>query len=191
MKTHPFVRVGAGAALLGALVAAPAFADESDYYTHLLNNQRYAASQGQVQSPVTPQPAYVQPQPSYTYSAPAPQPVYSRPYNQTVSPATAYSSVPASGDLYELTVRHGMVVDGPSSIAVDHGTPVTIVVDTDQNDVVRLDGYGYTVTAAPGEPGMLRFSAERPGRFEYRSMRTGQVLGVLEVGPARLGSYQG
>jgi hypothetical protein len=102
-----------------------------------------------------------------------------------------YGDVPASGDLFEVVVRHGDVVEGPSTIVVDHGTPVTMVIDTDVNDVVRVDGYNYTVPAAPGEPGMLRFSAERPGRFALRSMRTGQVLGVLEVGPARLGSYAG
>ena len=155
MNAKPHVALGAGAAFLAALASIPAWSDSSDYYTELLNEQRYSTNQNLQSS---------QPR---------------------------INEVLRSGDLYEVVVRHGSVVEGPAEIVVDHGTPVTMVIDTDVSDVVRVDGYGYTVPAAPGEPGMLRFAAERPGRFTYRSMRTGQVLGVLEVGPAKLGSYTG
>jgi hypothetical protein len=155
MNAKPHVVLGAGAALFAALASVPAWSDSSDYYTQLLNEQRYSATQNL----------------------------------QTTQPRA--SEAPASGDLFEVVVRHGDVVEGPSDIVVDHGTPVTMVIDADVNDVVRVDGYNYSVPVAPGEPGMLRFSAERPGRFAYRSTRTGQVLGVIEVGPARLGSYAG
>ncbi|HKY91201.1 MAG TPA: hypothetical protein VJM11_09175 [Nevskiaceae bacterium] len=155
MNAKPHVVIGAGAAFLAALASVPAWSDSSDYYTHLLNSERYATTQNL----------------------------------QSAQPR--YGSTPVSGELHEIVVRHGDVVEGPSNIVVDHGTPVTMVIDTDVNDVVRVDGYGYTVPAAPGEPGMLRFAAERPGQFMYRSLRTGQVLGVIEVGPARLGSWAG
>ena len=158
MNAKPHVVLGAGAALFAALASVPAWSDSSDYYTHLLNEQRYATSQQlQQQNLATPR----------------------------------VRVAPASGDLFEVVVRHGTVVEGPSNIVVTHGTPVTMVIDSDVSDVVRVDGYNYTVPAAPGEPGMLRFAAERPGRFAVRSLRTGQVLGVLEVGPARLGSTTG
>lgn len=86
---------------------------------------------------------------------------------------------------FDLVVRGGQLIDGPSSITVDHGTLVSFVIDSDVADSLRLDGYDLGVQLIAGQPVLLKFTAEQPGRFTYRLARSGRAIGVMEVGPPR------
>ena len=84
-----------------------------------------------------------------------------------------------------LIVRRGQLVQGPTRLVVAHGSKVTLAVDSDLADSLRIDGYNLATPVMPGQPVLLSFLAERPGRFAYRLGRTGREIGVLEVGPPR------
>lgn len=85
----------------------------------------------------------------------------------------------------KLVVRRGQLAQGPSRIAVAHGSWVTLAVETDLADSLRVDGYQLAAPITPGQPVLLSFLAERPGRFAYRLGRTGREIGVLEVSSPR------
>lgn len=85
----------------------------------------------------------------------------------------------------KLVVRRDQLAQGPSRIAVAHGSRVTLAVETDLADSLRVDGYNLAAPIMPGQPLLLTFLAERPGRFAYRLGRTGREIGVLEVGAPR------
>lgn len=92
---------------------------------------------------------------------------------------------PALGSTFEFVVRNGQLVAGPQQIAVDHGAEVTLVVDSNSADALRVDGYNLVAPIVPGRPVLVTFTAEQPGRFPYRLDSTGEAIGVIEVGPAR------
>lgn len=83
----------------------------------------------------------------------------------------------------ELVVRNGQLISGPYTIRVEHGAKLTLVVQSDTADALRVDGYNLATPLYPGQPVMLSFTAEQPGRFVYRLARSGRELGVLEVAP--------
>lgn len=91
---------------------------------------------------------------------------------------------------FDLVVRNGRLVQGPTSLAVDHGSEVTLVIDSNMSDTLTIDGYNLSAPVAPGQPMLLKFVAEQPGRFAYRLGSGGQI-GVLEVGPPQPASRIG
>ena len=107
----------------------------------------------------------------------------------SVSGAVPYtgSSLPAAPEApastFEWVVRNGRLVEGPASIAVDHGSKVTMIVDSDVQSLLRIDGYNLAAPVMAGQPLLLSFVAEQPGRFAYRLGSGGQQIGVIEVGP--------
>ena len=136
-------------------------------------------------------------------AAPAPAPVPA----QVVSPAPAgyydrardvyvpagippapYSTTPSAPQElrqdFGFVVRGGRLVAGPLNSLVRLGTVVSLTIDSDIDDLLTLDGYGLAVHLMPGQPVLLSFTAERLGRFTYRLARSGNVLGVIEVGPS-------
>ena len=103
-------------------------------------------------------------------------PLWSRASGHRVAAPTASAN---------LVVRRGHLVQGPTRLAVVHGSKVMLAVESDLADSLRVDGYDLAVPIRPGQPVLLSFLAERPGRFAYRLGRTGREIGVLEVGPPR------
>jgi hypothetical protein len=92
---------------------------------------------------------------------------------------------------FEFVVRNGQLLEGPQQITVDHGSEVTLIVDSNTPDALRVDGYNLVAPVVAGQPLMLTFTAEQPGRFTYRLDSSGRALGVIEVGPARPGMTVG
>lgn len=122
--------------------------------------------------------------------APAPLGYYDRARDVYVPagiPPAPYSATPpAPRELrqdFGFVVRGGRLVAGPLNSLVRLGTVVSLMIDSDSDDLLTLDGYGLAVHLMPGQPVLLSFTAERPGRFTYRLARSGNVLGVIEVGP--------
>ncbi|THD03275.1 hypothetical protein B1810_11975 [Panacagrimonas perspica] len=121
------------------------------------------------------------------------QPYYDRSRDVMVTPSqsgtvpyvgssTRQAGNAAPASTFELVVRNGRLVDGPAAIVVDHGSQVTMVVDSDSPEALRVDGYNLVAPVTAGQPLLLTFVAEQPGRFAYR-LGSGREIGVLEVGP--------
>jgi hypothetical protein len=83
---------------------------------------------------------------------------------------------------FELVIRNGQLLRGPASMTVDHGAEVTLVIDSNVADTLRIDGYNLVAPVAAGNTMLLKFVAEQPGRFAFR-LGSGRQIGVLEVGP--------
>ena len=129
-------------------------------------------------------------QTAYPSQGGASQPYYDPARDVMVTPTQTISAYPASIPMtdvntFEFVVRRGQLAGGPASIVVDHGSEVTFVVDSDLADALRVDGYNLSVPLIAGQPVLVKFTAEQPGRFVYRLGRTGRELGVLEVGPPK------
>ena len=91
---------------------------------------------------------------------------------------------PVRDATYELIVSRGLLVSGPTLIRVEHGEKVTLAVQSDIADALRVDGYNLATPIGADQPVLLTFTAEQPGRFAYRLARTGRELGVIEVLPS-------
>ena len=135
------------------------------------------------------------PRSTYVTATPGQQPYYDAARDVMVTPSQSgtvrYIGTPANQRVamaqgldssFELVVRNGRLVQGPASMTVDHGSEVTLVVDSNMADSLRIDGYNLVAPIAAGQPMLLKFVAEQPGRFAYR-LGSGRELGVLEVGP--------
>lgn len=97
--------------------------------------------------------------------------------------ANDYAQPPARDATYELIVSRGQLVSGPRLIRVEHGEKITLAVQSDLADALRVDGYNLATPLAADQPVLLTFTAEQPGRFAFRLARTGRELGVIEVLP--------
>jgi len=76
--------------------------------------------------------------------------------------------------------------------AVLHANPGdTVIIEVVSTDVVHglyVDGYGVSVTADPGQPAFLTFTADRPGTFRLRCSVTCGALHPFMVGKLQVGS---
>lgn len=98
----------------------------------------------------------------------------------TVVPAPAPAPV-----VFELEVRDGRVVAGPTTLTVQQGADVVLRVTADRAAELHLHGYDLPLKLAANVPGELKFVARHAGRFEFElhgSHRHGG-LGALEVLP--------
>jgi DNA-binding transcriptional LysR family regulator len=69
------------------------------------------------------------------------------------------------------------------------GDKVTIeLVSTDVVHGLYVDGYDISVTADPGQPASLTFTADRPGTFRLRCSVTCGALHPFMVGKLQVGS---
>ena len=97
--------------------------------------------------------------------------------------AEAAPPAPLHQNQFRLLIRNGWLTTGPTQLTVAHGTPVTITAESNISDRLEIEGYGIAAVLPANQPVVLRFTAEAPGRFEYRLASTDRVIGVLEVGP--------
>lgn len=100
--------------------------------------------------------------------------------------ATPPRSTSISGSSYPIVLRDGQLVDGPATITAALGEPVTLVLDSDRADTLRVDGYGLSVPLIAGQQVLFTFVAERPGSFAYRLAGSGREVGSLQVRAAQL-----
>jgi len=88
-----------------------------------------------------------------------------------------------------ITVAASRFAFEPGTVRVNRGDAVTISLEaTDVVHGLYLDGYEISTQAAPGQPGMVRFVADRDGAFHFRcAIPCGNLhpfmIGKLVVGP--------
>lgn len=80
-------------------------------------------------------------------------------------------------------VADGAMREGPKGLAVQQGTPLRIIVESDRVDELHVHGYDLTADMAPGRPGRLEFVADEAGRFELELHAQHLSLGYLVVTP--------
>jgi len=86
-------------------------------------------------------------------------------------------------------IEAGEFAYSPAVLRVNPGDRVTIeLASTDVVHGIYVDSYDESVTADPGQPAMLSFTADRPGTFRLRCSVTCGALhpfmtGKLQVGP--------
>lgn len=107
-------------------------------------------------------------------------PVIDPPQSPYAQPSAASEPAPRQ---YNLLIRNGWLTTGPTQISVDHGAEVLISAKSNVADLLMIDGYDIKLRLVAGQPVLLRFTAEAPGRFDYRLASSGRVIGVIEVGP--------
>lgn len=98
--------------------------------------------------------------------------------------------LPSTGRPVERRIRVAASMAGfaPAVVRVPRGARVTLELhSTDVVHGLYLDGYGASVTADPGRPGELTFTADRAGTFRFRcSVTCGSlhpfIAGRLVVG---------
>lgn len=95
------------------------------------------------------------------------------------SPSPAATTSPAVEFAFEIT-------DGRASPPLDRatvprGSPVRIVVSSDQPDELHLHGYDRSAAITPDQPGVIELIADQTGLFELEAHEAGQVLLQLLV----------
>jgi plastocyanin len=77
----------------------------------------------------------------------------------------------------------------PAVLQVNPGDKVTVeLVSTDVVHGVYVDGYDVSITADPGQPAALTFTADRPGTFRLRCSVTCGALHPFMIGKLQVGS---
>ena len=97
--------------------------------------------------------------------------------------ATTPASSPPPPQVFELLIRRGRLVSGPSVIKVHKDDEVIIRLTSDASDDVHLHGYDLHVPTRAGETTTLQFVAKQTGRFGYELHNAKAELGALEVYP--------
>ena len=110
------------------------------------------------------------PAPSAAATTSAPAAVPSSPAS-TAAEVTEVSLVLADGD-----------VTGDTPLArLTVGQPVRLTVTSDVADELHVHGVDETAELEPGEPAVLEFTPESPGRFEVELHEARRVLTRLQV----------
>lgn len=107
------------------------------------------------------------------------------------------AAIPPFSDPGPPTTQRVVVVAGdftylPSEVRINPGDEVMLRLES--QDVVHglaIDGYDVNLTAEPGRPAEVTFTADKPGKFRFRcSVACGSLhpfmVGNLRVGPDRL-----
>lgn len=111
------------------------------------------------------------PSPSATSPTPATEPTDER--TPTAAPQPDAREI-------EVEVEEGRV-DGPSTVRVERGERVRLVVSADVADEVHVHGYDLIADVAPGSPAVIGFRADAPGVFEVELEAAGLLLVQLQV----------
>jgi heme/copper-type cytochrome/quinol oxidase subunit 2 len=73
--------------------------------------------------------------------------------------------------------------DALDRLSVPVGTRVRMVTIADVTDHVHLHGYDLMADVAPGEPAVIAFTADTPGRFEIELEDRSRQIAQLTVEP--------
>jgi len=86
-------------------------------------------------------------------------------------------------------IEAGNFAYSPAILHVDPGDKVTIeLASTDVVHGLYVDGYDVSLTADPGQPATLSFTADRPGTFRLRCSVTCGALHPFMIGKMQVGS---
>ena len=125
--------------------------------------------------------------PGNTEVAAAPAPAATNlPAAVTPPPAAAPVAPPAptpAPKAFDLVIKGGRLVEGPTVIQVHQGDDVIIRLLSDAADELHLHGYDLHIKTKPGQTVSLQFTAARTGRFGYELHHAKAELGALEVYP--------
>lgn len=88
---------------------------------------------------------------------------------------------PEVGDSLVLEIQGGEVVGGTTTISVELGSTVEIVVNSDAAVVVHVHGYDLFYDVVPGSAMEIMFTADVPGVFEIELERSHTLIAELEV----------
>jgi hypothetical protein len=97
------------------------------------------------------------------------------------APAPEESPTAGPDETFEFEVTDGRADPPLDRATVAQGSLVRIVVTSDRADEVHLHGYDLDAHLAPGEPGVVEFTADQTGLFELETHETGLVLLQLVV----------
>lgn len=79
------------------------------------------------------------------------------------------------------TIADGAVDPPPDRIDVPLGADVRLTVTSDTADELHVHGYDVLAELRPGEPAVLRFTADDPGLFEVETHHQELVVVQLAV----------
>jgi len=109
------------------------------------------------------------------------------PATATPAPAAAPTATPAAPTpapkAFDLVIKGGRLVEGPTVIQVHQGDDVIIRLLSDAADELHLHGYDLHIKTKPGQTVSLQFTAAKTGRFGYELHHAKAELGALEVYP--------
>ena len=109
-------------------------------------------------------------------------PATTEPPTTTEPPATT-APPPERVVTIRINVVGGQPEGGIRRASVRRGRQVVLSVTSDVSDHVHLHGYDIMADVAPGTPGVIRFRATVPGRFEIELEDRHIPIGDLEVRP--------
>ena len=88
-----------------------------------------------------------------------------------------------------IRIQAGRYAYSPAEIQVNPGDIVTLeLASTDVTHGLYLDGYGFSLTAEPGQTATLTFVADRPGSFRFRCNVTCGAMHPFMIGSLQVGS---
>jgi len=99
------------------------------------------------------------------------------------SPAATTAAPTPAPTTFDLVIKRGRLVEGPTVIQVHQGDDVTIRLLSDAADELHLHGYDLHIKTKPGQTVSLQFTAAKTGRFGYELHHAKAELGALEVYP--------
>jgi len=86
-------------------------------------------------------------------------------------------------------IEAGNFAYSPAVLNANSGDRVTIeLASTDVVHGIYIDGYDISITADPGQPATLTFTADRPGTFRLRCSVTCGALHPFMTGKLQVGS---
>jgi heme/copper-type cytochrome/quinol oxidase subunit 2 len=80
-----------------------------------------------------------------------------------------------------VTIRAGTM--SPTELTANEGDTLNLTITADRELAFHLHGYDLARTLTPGNPTVLTFEANLPGRFEIEDEETERQLGTLIVQP--------
>jgi hypothetical protein len=96
-------------------------------------------------------------------------------------PSTVSSS--ANSRVFELTIKHGRLVAGPTVLRAYEGERITVYIASDSNDELHLHGYDLRTPTQSDSIASLQLTANRTGRFGLELHKAHAEIGALEVYP--------
>ena len=95
----------------------------------------------------------------------------------------AMTAAAAGQRAVDVVVEGGKPVGGAHAIRVVRNDEVVLTVRSDRDDELHLHGYNLHLHLKAGQPGALRFTARRTGRFSAELHKSDAEIVVIEIYP--------
>ncbi len=80
-----------------------------------------------------------------------------------------------------ISLKDGKVTPSGEAVSVAKGGKVTLVVETDKEDIIHVHGHGIEREVKPGETTTIEFTADKVGRWEIESHSPALLIVKLSV----------